>query len=300
MELRDLQYIARLAEFGSVTRAARDLGIDASTLSRHLGALEDELGLLLFERGREGMKATAAGLGVVRLARRAIGDVDAIRHLAARSSLALAGELRLAIQTASLGPRLRAALSAWRSGHTEVDLDLFEVDDHEALAGMRERRIGVAIIQSQPIADMEQLALWKERILLAVREDHHLAGHASVSWTQVRAETVLLRSGRESATLQGLQAGLLGPGVEMRIQHAGLLDVLNLVMIGEGVALLCENNREIAMPGVRYVEIAEADAQVGVVLAWRPALEDPVAGSFVAFMRDWVGNRPTAASAAPS
>ncbi len=298
MELRDLEFIVHIARFGGVTRAARDLGVDASTLSRHLGALEDELGILLFERGRGGMKTTVAGRSVLRLAHRAISDIEAIRHLAARSSLALAGELRLAIQTASLGPRLRAAFAAWRSSHPEVDLDLFEVDDREALAGMRERRIGVAIIHAQPTADMEQLALWDERILLAIWEDHHLARQSSVSLTQVRAETVLTCGGGESATLQALQASLLGPGTEMRVQHAGLLDVLNLVAIREGVALMCENHREIVLPNIRYVEIAEADAQVGLVLAWRPALEDPVVGSFVAFMRDWVRRRSLGASAA--
>ena len=120
MQLRDLQFIARVADFGNVTRAARDLGVHASTLSRHIGALEDELGTLLFERGRGGLRPTSAGRIVVRLARRALDDLDNIREVATRASLALTGELRLATQIATLGPRRRPAIAVWRTLHPGV------------------------------------------------------------------------------------------------------------------------------------------------------------------------------------
>ena len=67
METPDLRYILRLAEFGSVSRAARELGVDASTLSRHVSALESELGVLLFERRPRGVTATQTGLNVLLL-----------------------------------------------------------------------------------------------------------------------------------------------------------------------------------------------------------------------------------------
>lgn len=300
VELRDLHFVARLAEFGNVTRAARDLGVDASTLSRHIGALEDELGVLLFERGRGGVRTTAAGRNVVRLARRAMGDLDEIRHVAAQSSLALVGELRLATQTSSLGPRLRPAISVWRTAHPNVALQLFEVDDNEALAGIRERQLDAAVIFSQGPADMAYQDLWEERLILAVPDRHPLAGEESVDWAQVRAETVLVCGGKGSNALRSLQVGLLCPGVDVRIQHAGSLDILNLVAMGEGLALLCENHREIVFPGVHFLDVAEPNARVSVVLAWRPDLEDPVVGSFVAFMRDWVRSRSAVVEGAPT
>ena len=298
VELRDLYSLCRLAEFGNVTRAARDIGVDPSTLSRRISALEEELGVLLFERGRGGVRITPAGRDVVRLARRAIADVDGIRHVAAQSSLALVGELRLATQTTSLGPRLRPAISVWRTAHPKVALKLFEVDDNEALAGMRERQLDAAVIFSQGTADMAYQDLWDERLILAVSDRHSLAGKEPVDWAQIRAETVLVCGPKGSEALRSLQVGLLGPGVDVRIQHAGSLNLLNLVAMGEGVLLLCENHRETAFPGVRLLDIAEANARVSVVLTWRPDLEDPLAGSFVAFMRDWVRSRPAIAEGA--
>jgi LysR family nitrogen assimilation transcriptional regulator len=43
MELRLLEYFLRVAEFGSISRAAMDLALSQSALSRHMGALEHEL-----------------------------------------------------------------------------------------------------------------------------------------------------------------------------------------------------------------------------------------------------------------
>ena len=103
MELRDLEFITRLAEFGHFGRAARDLGVDVSTLSRHIAAIEDDLGLALFERSRGGVRVTAPAREIILLAQRALGDVQAIREQAAQSGAALCGRLRLATERSTLG-----------------------------------------------------------------------------------------------------------------------------------------------------------------------------------------------------
>ena len=61
---------------------------------------------------------------------------------------------------------------------------------------------------------------------------------------------------------------------------------MNLVAIGEGGMVAMEYHREMAIEGVTLRPIDEANATIPVVVAWDPAVEDPVAGSFVAFIRD--------------
>jgi hypothetical protein len=51
IELRDLRYLAASAVAGNFVRAAESLGLNASTISRRIAWLEDELGGTLFERG---------------------------------------------------------------------------------------------------------------------------------------------------------------------------------------------------------------------------------------------------------
>ena len=61
MDTDDLRKFLRVAELGSIASAARTEGIDASTLSRQLAALEARLGIRLFQRSTRKMSLTEAG-----------------------------------------------------------------------------------------------------------------------------------------------------------------------------------------------------------------------------------------------
>ena len=57
----DLKYFLAVARSGTLTGAATELGVSISTLHRHLGALEDEVGTRLFEKGPRGYRLSHAG-----------------------------------------------------------------------------------------------------------------------------------------------------------------------------------------------------------------------------------------------
>src|ERR1700680_1050651 len=61
MDLKGLRYFVHVADVGSVSAAARDLGIVQPALSRHIQRIEDEAGVQLFSRLPRGMELTAAG-----------------------------------------------------------------------------------------------------------------------------------------------------------------------------------------------------------------------------------------------
>jgi DNA-binding transcriptional LysR family regulator len=61
MDTHRLKYFLRIAEEGSITRAAGVLGIAQPALSRQLQLLEDDLGIALFRRTRRGVQLTEAG-----------------------------------------------------------------------------------------------------------------------------------------------------------------------------------------------------------------------------------------------
>lgn len=90
-----LRFFLELVRTGSHALAAGRLGVDRNTVSRHVAALEAELGLLLFERGPQGWCQTPAGQDLAELARRVEEDVLALaRHVDARDP-GLRGTVRL-------------------------------------------------------------------------------------------------------------------------------------------------------------------------------------------------------------
>lgn len=78
MSLDQLRAVVTIAEEGTLVRAARRLHISQPPLTRKVRALEDELGVVLFDRGARGMRPTAAGERLVGRARGILAEVDRI------------------------------------------------------------------------------------------------------------------------------------------------------------------------------------------------------------------------------
>ena len=80
VSLTHIQSFIAVAEEGHVGRAARKLHLTQPPLSRHILALEDELGTRLFERTSSGMRLLPAGEAFLLHARRILAEVDAAVH----------------------------------------------------------------------------------------------------------------------------------------------------------------------------------------------------------------------------
>ncbi|MFF1691928.1 MULTISPECIES: LysR family transcriptional regulator [unclassified Streptomyces] len=79
VDIKQLRALVTVAEVGSVTRAAELLHLVQPAVTRQIRTLEQELGVALFERTRQGMQPTAAGTTMVDRARRALNELERAR-----------------------------------------------------------------------------------------------------------------------------------------------------------------------------------------------------------------------------
>ncbi|WP_222949867.1 helix-turn-helix domain-containing protein [Sphingomonas sediminicola] len=75
MTYSDLVPVLAIGRAGSLAGAARDLNVDHSTIFRRLAAIEQRLGVRLFDRSRTGYKPTSAGQAMLELAARFEADI---------------------------------------------------------------------------------------------------------------------------------------------------------------------------------------------------------------------------------
>jgi len=103
MTLRQIQYVVEAERQGSLGRAAKVLFISQSTLSFAIKELEREIGLVIFERSRSGIKATEDGRAFLSKARQALMAVDELENIGARAR-APVSRLRVAAVQSGIVP----------------------------------------------------------------------------------------------------------------------------------------------------------------------------------------------------
>jgi DNA-binding transcriptional LysR family regulator len=111
--IRQLQFFVAAAEQGSVSGAARALSISQSSVTEAIQALEDDLGVTLFERRARGLDLTHKGSLFLRNATQILRDVSNAR-MAFREDAALTGRMSLGVTSLVAGYVLSDLLSRFR------------------------------------------------------------------------------------------------------------------------------------------------------------------------------------------
>ncbi|MFZ5558699.1 MAG: LysR family transcriptional regulator [Pseudomonadota bacterium] len=292
MELRQLRYFVAVADAGSFSGAAAALGIQQPTVSQHIRKLEDRLHTDLFERRARGIRLTRAGEHLLRVARRIVADMDqALRHATAVAK-AEAGMLSIGFYTSLSSGPLRDTIAAYRAAAPRVAFELFEGSPPDLLAALRGHRIDLALTVGEVIApDLAMLRLWDEPLLAALPGDSPLARQESVSWADLAAAPLVVRTWERGPVLYTFLAGKLTPHALMPeiVQHFISREaLLSAVGIGFGITVVGRTAAGLAYPGVAFRPLAEPDASIPVIALWLPDNGNPMRQKFVADLRDRV------------
>ncbi len=185
----NLKFFLELARTGSLSRAARRLGVDRNTVGRRVAALEEELGISLFERGPQGWIRTGAGDDLAALATRVEEDVLAVaRHADARDR-SVAGTVRLTTASHVAARLLAPALPLLRERHPgllleiAVDQRTFDLTRREADLALRLGRPRDAGLVTRKLSEVAY-RLYASRAYLGKRREIDLAADAFVGFDE--------------------------------------------------------------------------------------------------------------------
>ncbi len=141
MEWDDLRVVLAVSREGTLSGAARRLGVTHSTVFRRLGAIEEQIGVRLFERFRDGYVPTPAGETAAETAARLEHGVLTLERRLSGQDLRPSGVVRITT-TDTLGTILMWHLPAMRALHPGIQ---FEVAISNAMANLSRREAEIAI-----------------------------------------------------------------------------------------------------------------------------------------------------------
>jgi DNA-binding transcriptional LysR family regulator len=134
VEWDDLRYVLAVARAGSALRAARDLGVNQTTVIRRLDALEEKLGTPLFDRQRSGNTLTAAGRTVAEAAERMEQEAKGLESALAAQQRNLSGSVRLTTSEVLAARFIVPGLKEFRREHPNVTVELLVSDERLDIA----------------------------------------------------------------------------------------------------------------------------------------------------------------------
>lgn len=189
MDWDDLRLVLAVARGGSLSAAARWLGVNHSTVFRRLAALEAQLGVRLFERLPEGYRPSAAGADLTAAAERVEAEMQALdRRLAGRDAR-LAGSLRLTapddvVETLLMDP-LGRFLTAYPEVRLEVVVDnrMLSLTRREADVALRPTLEPPEVLVGRRVAPLGS-AVYGAPDLAAAARDRPLAELPWVGWDE--------------------------------------------------------------------------------------------------------------------
>lgn len=124
----DLRFFLAVAEHGSTMAAGAALRTSQSTVFRRVGALEDALGVTLFERRASGYSPTPAGAALLPLARRVEAEVDGFARAAASEGRRQTTVIRFSAPEVALEYMLPPVMAAFRERYPDVRVELTASD----------------------------------------------------------------------------------------------------------------------------------------------------------------------------
>jgi DNA-binding transcriptional LysR family regulator len=246
MELRHLRYFAAVAREGSLTRAAERLGIQPPPLGQQIRALEDELGVLLFDRSARRISLNGAGSAflddALAILERAEQAVDHIRRFDQGEN----GRLRIGFTSSAslhvLTPRL---LQTFHRAYPQAKVEVQESETYELILGLQRQGIDAALlhIAVDRFSDLASMVISQEDMLVAVPVGHPFAKSPRRPITlQMLANQALVvyRRSDGPGIFEGILHAFAEAGIAPRIEDEvqRLIAAINLVAAGRGMTLV--------------------------------------------------------------
>ncbi len=242
LKLKDLRYLAAVADLRHFGRAAARCFVSQPTLSAQLKKLEQALGVQLIERAPNAVALTAVGEEIVARARRIIEASEEVVELARSHQDPLAGRLRVALLP-TIGPYLLPQVAPGiRRALPRLQLHLYEYQTAPMIAKLHGGELDLGFL-ARPVelAGLESRELYREEFLLAVPDRHRLAAQERVRLAELRDERLLLLEDGHCLRDQALEVcSRVGVRDSQDFRATSLETLRQMVAAGAGVTLLPE------------------------------------------------------------
>ncbi|MFJ8671879.1 LysR substrate-binding domain-containing protein [Streptomyces sp. NPDC093589] len=287
LDLRQLRYFIAVAEAEHVGRAAEQLQISQSPLSRQIAQLEKKLGLTLFERTHQRIRLTRDGTVFLSEARALLRHADRLENLGRRLGRGEEGGLCIGyVSDAMHTGVLPSALRRLQEERPGIHVALYSMSASQQFEGLRQRSLDIALVREPPDRDdpvLRAASLLEDPLLLVLPAGHPLAAQEVVRAQDLDGQAwIAVEDEGDPAWRDAFIASCVASGFtpDIRLDAAEPLTALGLVASGLGLALIQKSMLRGGKDGVVVRELPWHEASIRLWAVWHHIDLRPIVSSF--------------------
>lgn len=292
IELRHLRYFIAVAEELNFGRAAQKLQITQPSLSRQIQKLEQELGVILFERSPLKIQLTKVGELFFWEAQQILIKVEQGILVAQRANRGEIGQLKIGFQGSAVYDIISNSIKAFRASYPDVDIIIEPMGTKEQISAIENNHLDLGFV-IPPIKSSKLIVetIFQEPVVVVLPENHPLANETEITIAALANEPLILASRDRGCGLfeqisnlyyqAGLRPNIIYAAKEMQV-------MLGFVAAGMGISLLPAYVQNLQRLGVIYRTLEPNSPIVELAIAWKQNNHQPILQAFLKIVKQFL------------
>ncbi len=270
MNIRDLEYLVALNDYGHFGKAAEACFVSQPALSMQIKKLEESLGIKLLERSNKSVLFTDAGIAITERARHILNQVDEMRDFAKLAKDPYRGELKIGIIPTLAPYLLPLIIPSLAKKFPNISFYLIEEQTAALIDKLKMGKLDAALL-AHPVTEKNFTTslLFDEEFLLAVPTNHPLAKFKIIKQNDLDNQNLLLLEEGHCMREQTLAFCHNMHAAEIQSFRATSLETLrHMVAAGNGITLIPKLARQ-SNDNMVYVPFGPPKPMRSIGLYWR-------------------------------
>jgi LysR family hydrogen peroxide-inducible transcriptional activator len=239
MEIHQLKYVVAVDRYRSFSKAADNINVAQSALSNQIKKLENELGIVLFERTTRAVQPTVAGMDFISYAKNILNEIEAAKQCMDDYSGLMRGNVNIgAIRTVEdMG--FISLIAAFHKKYPDLKFNIIQEGSYKIIDMIRkvELDVGIAIPPFDDLCqDMQIFPLIQEEFILVTAKDHWLSGRIEVSLKELADEDFIFPISDQciySLSIDACKNAGFDPKIVCHCSHSET----SLALVGSGMGI---------------------------------------------------------------
>ena len=287
MDIKILKSFIKVAKHKSFSEAARELHTVQPAISRHISALETELGVSLFVRNSRDVVITQAGMQLLKDANAILALTEQAKIRVKRAHEGQVGTLNIAHLSSACLTFMATLVHNYKLQFPHVHVTLFEMTATEQIEALKNEQIDIAFSRALPTPIADEFishCIYIDKLVALVSHSHALANKQEINLAQLKNEKFIIFNRDEALglfdeTIMHCKQVGFSPNIISQPRHMQTLVTEVAAGLGVGIAPYCVS--KLYCEGCSFLTLENVNMEIPVQIQYKKNTSSATVNAFI-------------------